>query len=364
MTHRIINFNAGPAGLPLEALERVKDELLDYRGSGISIMEASHRGKDYDAVHSEAQALFAKLFGIPDGFKTLFLQGGASTQFCMVPMNFLGQGQSADYVNTGAWSKKAIKEAKLFGNVNVAGTGEADNFSALPPLESLQLDPDARYCHITTNNTIFGTQFKTYPDTKGVPLVCDASSDILSRRVDWTNIGMIYAGAQKNLGPSGLTVVALRETFLEQSRSEGVPTMLSYRTHWEKDSLFNTPPTFAIYIFKNVLEWVDSIGGLAGVEQRNQEKADLLYGAIDANPDFFRGTVTDKNSRSWMNVTFRLPTEELEQKFIADGLAAGFMGLKGHRSVGGIRVSMYNAVSPDQIRKLIQFMETFARANG
>jgi phosphoserine aminotransferase len=364
MTDRIINFNPGPAGLPVEALRRVQEELLNYRGSGISIMEASHRGKDYDAVHSEAQSLLKRLFGMPDDFKVLLLQGGASLQFCMVPMNFLAADQSADYIHTGEWSKKAIKEAKAFGQVKIAGSSEEIGFSALPALDGLDLDPNARYCHITTNNTIFGTQFHTLPDTGRVPLVCDMSSDILSHQIDWKNIGLIYAGAQKNLGPSGLTVVAIRESFFQTAKKEGVPTMLSYGTHWQKDSLFNTPPTFAIYIFKTVLEWVDSIGGLPAVEKRNREKAELLYGAIDGNADFYRGTVTDPASRSHMNVTFRLPSEELEQKFVAEGLKAGFLGLKGHRSVGGIRVSMYNAVSPDQIRKFVGFMETFARANG
>ncbi|MBN2492490.1 MAG: 3-phosphoserine/phosphohydroxythreonine transaminase [Planctomycetes bacterium] len=364
MTHRIINFNPGPAGLPLQALQRVQAELLDYRGSGLSIMEASHRGKDYDAVHSEAQALFQRLFGMPDDFKVLLLQGGASLQFAMVPMNFLAPDQSADYVNTGEWATKAIKEAKLFGKVRIAGSSEPIHFSALPALASLDLDPDARYCHITTNNTIFGTQYPTYPDTGEVPLVCDMSSDILSRRIDWTHIGLVYAGAQKNLGPSGLTVVALRESFYQKAKTTGVPTMLAYRTHWEKDSLFNTPPTFAVYIFKTVLEWVDSIGGLAAVEQRNRDKAALVYGTIDANPDFFRGTVTDPASRSQMNATFRLPTEDLEKQFVAEALKAGFLGLKGHRSVGGIRVSMYNAVSPEQVQEFVGFMETFARTHG
>ena len=364
MTDRKINFNPGPAGLPVEALKVVQEELLNYRGSGISIMEASHRGKDFDEVHEQAQALLKELFEIPDGFKVLLLQGGASTQFAMIPMNFLSSGQSADYVNTGAWSRKAIKEAKLFGNVNVAGTSEETNFNTLPALDSLRLDPNARYCHITTNNTIFGTQFKQFPDTGGVPLCCDMSSDILSRRIDWKNIGMAYAGAQKNLGPSGLTVVVLRESFLETAKAEGVPTMLSYRTHWDKNSLFNTPPTFSIYIFKNILEWVKSLGGLDAMEKRNVEKGEILYGAIDANPDFFKGAVADKQYRSLMNVTFRLPSEDLEKKFVADGLEAGFLGLKGHRSVGGIRVSMYNAVSPDQIRSFVEFMNGFAGANG
>jgi phosphoserine aminotransferase len=364
MKDRIINFNAGPAGLPTEVLEQVRDELLNYQGSGISIMEASHRAKDYDAVHQEAQTLFKKVFEIPEDFKILLIQGGASTQFCMVPMNVLSADQSADYIHTGAWSKKAIKEAKAFGKVNVPFSGEDISFTALPKPDQLKLDPGARYCHLTTNNTIFGTQFHTYPDTGSVPLVCDMSSDILSHRVNWKNIGMVYAGAQKNLGPSGLTVVALRKSLYEQCKTEGVPTMLSYRTHWEKDSLFNTPPTFSIYIFKKILEWVDRLGGAAGMGQRNQEKADLLYGAIDQNPDFFRGTVTDPASRSQMNVTFRLPSEELEARFVAEGLEAGFIGLKGHRSVGGIRVSMYNAVSPDHIRTFIHFMQDFARKNG
>lgn len=365
---RIVNFNAGPAGLPTEVLEEVQAELLDYDGTGLSIMEASHRGADFDAVHNQAQSLLLELLGAPDGVKVLFLQGGASTQFTMLPMNFLGADQSADYVNTGAWSKKAIKEAERYGKVNVAGSTADDNFNHLPALDALTLDPNARYCHITTNNTIFGTQWPAYPDTKytgteGVPLICDMSSDILSRPFDWSNIAMIYGGAQKNLGPSGLTVVLMRESFYETSATDA-PTMLSYRTHWESNSLFNTPPTFAIYILKKVLEWVKRLGGMPAMEARNREKAAILYGFIDDNDDFYTGTVTDKAHRSWMNVTFRLPSEDLEKQFITEALEAGFCGLKGHRSVGGCRASTYNAVSPESIRLFVDFMAQFKESNA
>ncbi len=359
---RIVNFNAGPAGLPTEVLERVQAELLDYNGTGLSIMEASHRGGDYDAVHENAQRLLLSLSGAPDDCKVLFLQGGASLQFAMLPMNFLAPDASADYIDTGEWSKKSIKEAKRFGGVNVAASTADANYDHLPALDAIDLDPNASYVHLTTNNTIFGTQFHDYPKTGTVPLVCDMSSDILSRRFDWSDIGMIYGGAQKNLGPSGLTVVMMRESFYERITND-VPTMLSYKTHWEKNSLFNTPPTFAIYILWRVLEWVEGHGGLEGMEARNREKAELLYGFLDEHADYYRGTVTDAAHRSWMNVTFRLPNEDLEKRFVAEGLKAGFCGLKGHRSVGGIRVSMYNAASPDNIRSFLDFARGFMGAN-
>ncbi|MBN2104846.1 3-phosphoserine/phosphohydroxythreonine transaminase [bacterium] len=362
MANRIWNFNPGPATLPLSALEKAKADLPDYDNSGMAVMELSHRSKQYDAVHKDAMTLMRDLFGVPDNFKILFLQGGASLQFAQIPMNLLGEGKSADYIITGSWSKKALKEAKIQGTVNVAASSEETNFNRIPAQDELNLSQDAVYCHITSNNTIAGTQFQTFPDTNGIPLVADMSSDILSRKVDFSKFGIIYAGAQKNLGPSGITVVIIREDFIEAGR-EDIPIILQYRTQADKDSLYNTPPTYSIYLMKLVLDWVKSVGGLQGVEKRNQEKANMLYGIIDEMSDFFRGTV-EKENRSSMNATFRLPTEELEAKFVADALAAGFGGLKGHRSVGGIRVSMYNAMEPQGIKELTAFMKKFAEKNG
>ncbi len=362
MSNRIWNFNPGPATLPLSVLEKAKEEIPDYQNTGMAVMELSHRSKEYAAIHADAKSLMIELFQIPENYKVLFLQGGASLQFAMAPMNLLTQGKAADYIVTGSWSKKALKEAKIAGTVNVAGSSEDTNFNRIPKQGDLKLDPNAVYCHITSNNTISGTQYQTFPDTGNVPIVADMSSDILSRKINFGKFGMIYAGAQKNLGPSGVTVVIIRDDLVEASRDD-IPTLLQYKTHVDKDSLFNTPPTYSIYLVKLVLEWVKSLGSLDAVEKRNQEKADLLYGTIDDNPDFFKGA-TEKESRSWMNATFRLPSEELEAKFIAEGLAAGFGGLKGHRSVGGIRVSMYNAMEPEGIRELTEFMKDFAQKNG
>jgi len=362
MADRIWNFNPGPATLPLPVLEKAKSELPNYMNTGMAVMELSHRSKEYSAIHTETKSLMIDLFSIPENFDVLFLQGGASLQFAMIPMNLLGPGQSADYIITGSWSKKALKEAQLRGNVNIAGSSEDTNFNRIPKQEELILDSNAAYCHITSNNTIAGTQYQTYPDTKNVPVVADMSSDILSRRVDFTKLALIYAGAQKNLGPSGVTVVIIRKDLIEKAGAD-VPIILRYATHAEKDSIYNTPPTYSIYLMKLVLEWVKSLGGLNAVENRNQEKANMLYNLIDSNPTFFKGAA-EKDSRSAMNVTFRLPTEDLEAQFIGDGKAAGFGGLKGHRSVGGIRVSMYNALEPQGIKELTDFMKDFAQKNG
>ena len=360
MADRIWNFNPGPATLPLPVLEKMKADLPNYRGTGMAVMELSHRSKQYAEIHAEAQSLMRELFYIPENYKTLLLQGGASTQFFMIPMNLLREGQSADYENTGAWSKKAIKEAKLFGNVNIAGSSEDENFTCIP--RDLNLDSNAQYVHITSNNTIAGTQWHTFPDTDNVPLMADMSSDIMSKKIDINQFGLIYAGAQKNLGPSGVTAVIIREDLVEKSRDD-IPTMTMYKTHAEKDSLFNTGPTYSVYILKLVLEYVKSVGGVDAVEKVNREKGELLYGTIEANKEFFRCPVKE-DSRSVMNAVFRLPTEDLEAKFVADGLAAGFGGLKGHRSVGGIRVSMYNAMPLEGIQALTEFMKDFAQKNG
>jgi len=362
MAKRIWNFNPGPSTLPLPVLEKMKEEIPNYNNTGMAVMELSHRSKDFIAIHEQTKSLMVELFGVPENYKILFLQGGASTQFAMIPMNLLRNDKSADYINTGSWSKKAIKEAKLFGNVNIAGSSEDTNFNRIPKLDELNLDPNAAYVHTTSNNTIAGTQWTNFPDTGNIPMACDMSSDILSRKLDISKFGIIYAGAQKNLGPSGVTVVIIRDDVVDKCRDD-ITTMLKYKTHVDKDSMFNTPPTYSIYIMKLVLEWIKNQGGLAAVEKTNTEKGKLLYGIIDNNKDFFKGA-TEVDSRSLMNVTLRLPNEELEAKLIAEGLAAGFGGLKGHRSVGGIRVSMYNALPLEGIQALTEFILDFAKKNG
>ena len=360
---RVHNYYAGPAALPLEVLEETRDEIMEFRGSGVSVMETSHRSKEYDALHNETIEMFGALVGLGDNFKVLLLQGGASLQFAMVPMNLLGGPRSADYILTGSWSKKALKEAKLFGSTRIAATTEKDGvFTSIPKQDDLDLDPKAIYCHITSNNTIFGTQYRQFPNTGEVPLVGDMSSDILSRQFDPAPFGIIYAGAQKNLGPSGVTVVAIRNDVLEKC-NKNIATMLSYQIHAENNSLYNTPPCLAIYILHKVLNWTKKQGGVARLEKTNQAKGKLIYGAIDGSRGFYKCPV-EKNSRSLMNVVFRLPSEDLEKKFVADGLAAGFLGLKGHRDVGGIRVSMYNANGVDSIRDMTNFMNDFAAKNG
>ncbi len=361
---RVHNFNAGPAGLPLPALERARDELIDFQGSGMSIMEHSHRGPQYDAVHTEALSLLGSLLGVPDTHTVLFLSGGASLQFAMVPMNFLGPGRSADYVMTGVWSEKAHDEAKLVGATRIAASTRLDNgkYLRVPTQAELSLDAKAAYVHSTSNNTIYGTQFHTPLDTGAVPHVCDMSSDFMSRPVDVSRFDLIYAGAQKNLGPSGVLVVVARKAFLEQRRTD-IPKILQYSTHAEANSLYNTPPTLAIYLVRNVLLWMQGEGGLPGMERRNAKKAELLYGALERMKGFFTAPV-EPNSRSLMNIVFALPSEKLDATFATEATKAGLVGLKGHRSSGGIRVSAYNAVSVADIEALVSFMESFARANG
>ena len=355
---RAINFNAGPAALPQAALERAQRELVDFAGTGMSVMEHSHRGKAYEAVHDEAIALVRKLCAVPDDYHVLFLQGGASQQFAMVPMNLLSAGQSADYVLTGAWSQKAIKEAKVIGTARVAASTEVDKkFARIPRQDELELDPNAAYVHITSNNTIFGTQWHWWPEVGKVPLVADMSSDIMWRPLDVKRFALIYAGAQKNLGPSGVTLVIVRKDLVDAGRKD-IPTIFQYRTAAENNSLYNTPPTFGIYLLRNVLAVLDEGGGLAAVEKTNRAKAELLYSAIDARADFYRCPV-EKESRSTMNVVFTLPTPELESEFVAEAQKRGMVGLKGHRSVGGIRASIYNAVSLEWVRALTDFMNDF-----
>jgi len=360
--NRIWNFNPGPAALPEEALEVIHRDWFNHQNAGMNVMEMSHRGKDYEAIHNRAIELIRKLIGLGEEYHVLFLQGGASLQFAMVPMNFLIEGSIADYVNTGSWASKAIKEAKIVGKVNIAWDGKEINFARLPRQGDLKLTPGAAYMHITSNETIGGIEFFRFPDSGGAPLVCDMSSDILSHRFDARQFSFIYAGAQKNLGPSGVTLVIIRDDFLKKART-GLPTMLSYETHVKENSLYNTPPTFGIYVMKTVLEWVESCGGLEGIEKRNKAKADLLYQVMDASGDFYRGTVS-KDSRSWMNVTMRLPSEVLEEQFIKEAKTAGMIGLKGHRSVGGIRASLYNAVSIQAVEALVEFMKEFQKKNG
>lgn len=359
---RVLNFNPGPAGLPLPALERAQRELLDFQGTGMSIMEHSHRGKDYEAVHDETFALLRELLSIPNDYEVLFLSGGASEQFAVVPMNLLHKGRSADYVLTGGWSEKAFEEAKLVGSVRVAGTtGDQGRYTRIPRRDELELDPQAAYVHVTSNNTLFGTQWPTnsFPDTGSVPLVADMSSDILSRKIDVSRFGLIYAAATKNVGPSGITVVIVRKDLVASGRTD-IPKIFRYKTQADNRSLYNTPPTFSIYLMRNVLAWIKSEGGLTGMEQRNSEKGAELYGVIDELPRFYRSPV-EKGSRSLMNVVFRLANDGLEEQFVARAKQRGMVGLKGHRSVGGIRVSTYNAVSPAAVKTLTAFMREFAR---
>ncbi|MBW5446896.1 3-phosphoserine/phosphohydroxythreonine transaminase [Cohnella sp. CFH 77786] len=362
MESRAYNFNAGPAALPLEVLRQAQEQFVDFEGTGMSLMEMSHRGKTYEGVHYETEKLLRELLSIPDGYKVLFLQGGASTQFAMVPMNLLSPGRKAAYVHTGAWAAKAIKEAKMFGDVTIAATTEADGFMRIPAASELAVPEGAAYVHLTSNETIGGTQWQAYPDTGSVPLVGDLSSDILCRPLNVSQFGLIYAGAQKNLGPSGVTIVIIREDLLAPP-AHAVPTMLQYATHAKSDSLYNTPPTFAVYMVNLVLKWVKSKGGAEAMERINQEKAQLLYGAIDRSGGFYRGC-SSLDSRSIMNVTFRMENEELEKRFVKESEEAGFVGLKGHRDVGGLRASIYNAVPADSVRALVEFMDEFKRRNG
>lgn len=357
MTQRAYNFNAGPSALPQEVLEKAQQQLVDFRDSGMSIMEMSHRSTIFDEVHNEAIALLKKLYAIPVNYEVLFLQGGASLQFTMVPMNFLSTDQKASYVLSGSWSEKAFKEAKFFGTPVEAASTKENQYRHIPALADIQFNEDDAYVHITSNNTIYGTQWKDYPNTGNVPLVADMSSDILSKPIDIQKFGLIYAGAQKNLGPSGVTVVIIRKDLLEKA-NKNIPTMLKYTTHADSNSLYNTPPTFGIYMLGEVLKWVESNGGVAAVEKHNELKAKIIYDAIDNSNGFYKGHATPE-SRSLMNITFRVADEELEKLFLAEAKAAGFVGLNGHRSVGGCRASTYNAVPLEACEALRDFMVDF-----
>jgi len=349
------NFYAGPAILPDVVMKKAKDEFLDFRGIGLSVIEISHRSKDFDILINEAKEKILKLMNLGDEYSVLFLQGGASQQFGMIPMNFL-KGGSADYVNTGAWAKKAIKEAKLFGSVNIPASSEDKDFTYIP--KNINYSDNPEYIHITSNETIGGIQYKNFPDTGNTPLICDMSSDIMSRELDYKKFSMIYAGAQKNIGPSGVTLVIIKKDFVHKG-ADNITSMLSYKTHFEKDSLYNTPPSFGIYIINLVLDWVNSKGGLKGIEKINEKKAALLYNIIDES-DFYKGTAAAED-RSLMNVTFRLPSEDLEKRFIEESVKEGFVGLKGHRSVGGCRASIYNAMPIESVKILVEFMKEFER---
>jgi phosphoserine aminotransferase len=359
---RAYNFNAGPAALPLEVLEQAQAEFLEYRGIGMSIMEISHRSKEYEQVNDETQQLFKELLQLPDGYRVLFLQGGASLQFSMVPLNFLAPGKTANYVMTGTWADKAIKEAKKVGEVHIAASGQASDFTRIPENSEIKLSADAAYLHITTNETVAGSQFHSFPETGDVPLFADMSSDILSRPFDASQFGLIYAGAQKNLGPSGVTVVLLRGDIAVES-PKNLPIMLKYETYTEQNSLYNTPPVYSVYMMNLVLKWIKANGGLAEMERRNIAKAKLIYDTIDQSGGFYAGLIAPE-SRSLMNITFKLQDESLEKKFIEESERNGFVGLKGHRSVGHMRASTYNAVPHEACKALADFMTDFQRRNG
>ena len=361
MTERIYNFSAGPAVLPVPVLEEAQRDMLTLPGVGMSVMEISHRSKTFDEIIGGAEQGLRELMNIPANYKVLFLQGGASLQFSMIPMNLLAAGQTADYIITGSWGKKALKEAKRAGATNVAATTEDSRYSRTPEQHELKLSPGAAYVHLTSNETIEGVEWKDLPDVGEVPLVSDASSNVLSRVEPVERYALIYAGAQKNMGPSGLTVVIIREDLLARI-PDGLHTMLDYRTHVENSSLYNTPNTWGIYILNLVCKWLKGKGGLEGMQRENEAKAKLLYDAIDAT-DFYRGHAAPE-SRSLMNVTFRLPTEDLEKQFVKEATAARLDGLKGHRSVGGLRASIYNAFPREGVAALVEFMKEFERKNG
>ena len=361
MPDRIHNFSAGPAVLPEPVLRKAQEAVWNVAGSGIGIMEHSHRGKVFDRIINEAEQACRSLAGIPDNYRVLFLQGGASLQFAMVPMNFLNGDRTADYLLTGVWSQKAVKEAKPLGKVHIAASSEATNFDRIPKAGEIRYSANPTYVHLTTNNTIFGTQWKTEPSVPaGVPLVADTSSDMYSRPIDVRKYGLIYAGAQKNLGPAGVVLVIIRDDLVEAG-SKTLPTMLQYRTHAAENSMYNTCPTFAIYVMGEVFKWIQSQGGLAAMAERNQAKAGVLYDYLDES-DFFR-TTAQPDSRSLMNVCFRAPTEELEAQFVSEATKRGLDGLKGHRSVGGMRASIYNACPRESVEALVAFMKEFERSN-
>lgn len=359
--NRAHNFSAGPAVLPVEVLQETSQAVLEYNNLGMSIMEMSHRSAEYDAVFVEAQKDGLEILGLsPEEYAVLFLGGGASLQFLMIPMNFLKN--KADYVSTGYWSKKAIKEAQWVGNTNIVASSEDKNFNYIP--KNITFSPDADYVHITTNNTIYGTRWNVMPDTGDIPLMADMSSDFMSRQLDYSKFSLIYAGAQKNIGPAGVTMVVIKKSLLERQK-ENVPTMLNYKIHVDANSMYNTPPCVNVYVVGRVFKWIKRMGGLPAIEEMNMKKAALLYDYIDANSEFYKGTVANKEDRSIMNVTWNLPTPELEQKFVKQARERYNMtNLKGHRSIGGIRASIYNACPIETVQALVKFMEEFKKENS
>ncbi|HKI77857.1 MAG TPA: 3-phosphoserine/phosphohydroxythreonine transaminase [Ignavibacteriaceae bacterium] len=362
MDKRIYNFSAGPAILPEEVLIEAQKDLFMLPGVGMSVLEISHRSKTFDKIFADAVDGLKSLLNIGDNYDILFLQGGASLQFSMIPLNLMPPKNKADYIVTGSWSKKAVKEAKRVGAVNIAATTEADGFNRIPKQEELNLDTDASYVHFTSNNTIFGTEWHSEPNVGNVPLICDASSDIMHKKLNINKYALIYAGAQKNMGPSGVTIVIIRKDMTERCQ-DSLHTMLNYKTHTEKGSLYNTPSVFGIYIISLITKWLNDMGGLDEMYKLNKEKAGVLYDCIDSSNGFYKGHA-EKDSRSLMNVTFNLPSEELEKKFVSEASALNFSGLKGHRSVGGIRASIYNAFPKQGVVDLVSFMNDFQKNNG
>jgi len=357
---RVFNFNAGPAALPLEALEKAQAEMLDFGGTGMSVMEVSHRSKEFQGVVDDAEAKVRELMAVSDDYAVLFLQGGASLQFAMIPMNLRREGKTADYIDTGSWASKAVKEGKIGGNANVAWSGKDANYIRVPKQSELKLTPGAEYLHICSNETIGGIRFTEFP-VSDAPLVADMSSEMMSRVIDVDKFGLIYAGAQKNIGPSGLALVIIRKDLIERT-PETVPIFLRYKTHSEDGSLYNTPNTWGVYVLKLVMEWMEALGGIPAIQRINEAKAAALYSAIDSS-EFWRCPV-ERESRSIMNVVWRLPSEQLEEQFVAEAKKAGMVGLKGHRSVGGIRASIYNAVPKAAVDALVAFMKEFEAKNG
>lgn len=363
MSNRVHNFNPGPAALPDEVLEKVQDELFDYQGTGMSVMELSHRSSHFEEIISSAESLMLEVCNLDPGeYQVLFLQGGASLQFSMLPLNFLPEGNIADYIITGSFAQKSLKEAQKIGKTHIAASTEDGGFCSIPTPEEINYSSSPAYVHITSNNTIFGTQWQSYPETGDTPLIADMSSDILSRDIDMSRFSLVYAGAQKNLGPAGVTAVILKKELLERV-PDNLPDMLSYKTHAEAGSLHNTPSCFPVYVLKLMLEWIKNRGGIKEQEKINRQKADMIYQVIDDNKEFYRGHAR-KEDRSIMNITFRLPDEKLEKTFLEEAQKEGMTGLKGHRSVGGIRASLYNAVTLKSCETLASFMQEFCRRKG
>ncbi len=359
---RIFNFSAGPSTLPLETLEEAASKLVDYENAGMSLIEMSHRGKQYDAIHTETIALVKEVLDVPEDYHVLFIQGGATLQFGMIAMAFLEKGMTADYVHTGTWAKKALGDGKAVGTVNIAWDGADEKYTRMPAQGELKLTPDAAYVHICSNETIGGIQFPDFPDTGDVPLICDMSSEIMSRKLPWDKIDMAYAGSQKNLAPSGMALVIIKDS-LVQKANKNLPAYLRYDIHADNNSLYNTPPSFVVWMTCLTLRWIKSIGGIEGVAKRRDEKADMLYGMIENSNGYYKNPV-DKATRSPMNVVWRLPSEDLEKKFIEEAGKAGLSGLKGHRSVGGCRASIYNAMPVEGVKALTDFMKAFMENNG